>query len=158
MRLQKAGVATVFRPLIEANSYWFWWGCDNGRGGTAAWRSDARLLYRLVQKRAWARGIHNIVWCCSFVPKSDYKAADPVAMRPTAYDIAGLSTYDFEARGDDTDELVLGSYDAMAAVSPRMALGEGRPGEQRRELGPGGDHRGSAGRRSGSRVRHVLVR
>ena len=56
----------------------------------------------------------------------DYKAADPVAMRPS-YDIAGLSSYDFEARGDDTDELVLGSYDAMAAVSPRMALAEVGP-------------------------------
>jgi hypothetical protein len=127
LRLQKAGVATVFRPLIEANSYWFWWGCDNGQGGTAAWRSDVRSLYRLVQRRAWARGIHNIVWCCSFVPKSDYRAADPVATRPAAYDIAGLSSYDFEARADDTDELVLGSYNAMAAVSPRMALAEVGP-------------------------------
>lgn len=127
LRLQKAGVATVFRPLIEANASWFWWGCDNGRGGTAAWRSDVRKLYRLVQKRAWAHGIHNLVWCCSFVPRSDYHAADPVAVRPAAYDIAGLSSYDFEARGDDTDELVLGSYAAMAAVSPRMALAEVGP-------------------------------
>ncbi|MFA6298535.1 MAG: glycosyl hydrolase [Nocardioides sp.] len=127
LRLQKAGVATVFRPLIEANSFWFWWGCDNGSGGSAAWRSDVKRLYRLVQKRAWAHGIHNIVWGCSFVPKSDYKAADPVATRPAAYDIAGLSSYDFEAHADDTDELVLGSYAAMAAVSPRMALGEVGP-------------------------------
>jgi beta-mannanase len=127
LRLQKAGVATVFRPLIEANSFWFWWGCDNGSGGSAAWRSDVKKLYRLVQKRAWAHGIHNIVWCCSFVPKSDYKAADPVATRPAAYDIAGLSSYDFEAHADDSDELVLGSYNAMAAVSPMMALGEVGP-------------------------------
>lgn len=127
LQLQKAGVATVFRPLIEANSYWFWWGCDNGHGGTAAWRSDVRKLYRLVQKRAWARGIHNVLWCCSFVPGSDYNAADPVATRPAAYDLAGLSSYDFEAGADDADELVLGSYDAMAAVSPRMALAEVGP-------------------------------
>lgn len=127
LQLQEAGVATVFRPLIEANSYWFWWGCDNGRGGTAAWRSGVRKLYRLVQKRAWAHGIHNVLWCCSFVPKSDYNAANPVTTRPAAYDIAGLSSYDFEARGDDTDELVLGSYDAMAKVSPRMALAEVGP-------------------------------
>lgn len=127
LQLQEAGVATVFRPLIEANSYWFWWGCDNGNGGTAAWRSGVRKLYRLVQKRAWARGIHNVVWCCSFVPGSDYNAADPVATRPAAYDVAGMSSYDFEARGDDADELVLGSYDAMAAVSPQMALAEVGP-------------------------------
>ncbi|MEP9364741.1 glycosyl hydrolase [Nocardioides sp. CN2-186] len=127
LQLQKAGVATVFRPLIEANSYWFWWGCDNGHGGSAAWRSNIRKLYRLVQKRAWAHGIHNLLWCCSFVPRSDYNAADPVATRPAAYDIAGLSSYDFEACGDDTDELVLGSYAAMAAVSPRMALAEVGP-------------------------------
>ncbi|WP_395659936.1 glycosyl hydrolase [Nocardioides sp.] len=126
-QLQEAGVATVFRPLVEANSYWFWWGCDNGRGGSAAWRSDVRKLYRLVQKRASARGIHNLVWCCSFVPGSDYRAADPVATRPAAYDIAGLSSYDFESHADDADELVLGSYAAMAAVSPRMALGEVGP-------------------------------
>ena len=61
------------------------------------------------------------------MPKSDYHAADPVATRPAAYDIAGLSSYDFEARGDDTDELVLGSYGAMAAVSPRMAHAEVGP-------------------------------
>lgn len=127
LRLQRAGVATVFRPLIEANSFWFWWGCDNGRGGTATWRSDVRKLYRLVQQRAWARGIHNLLWCCSFVPGSDYNAADPVRTRPAAYDLAGLSSYDFEARGDDTDDLVLGSYAAMAAVSPRMALAEVGP-------------------------------
>jgi len=127
LQLQDAGVATVFRPLIEANSYWFWWGCDNARGGSAAWRKDVRRLYRLVQHRAWARGIHNVVWCCSFVPGSDYRAADPVATRPAAYDIAGLSSYDFESRADDTDELVLGSYAAMAAVSPRMALAEVGP-------------------------------
>ena len=126
-QLQAAGVATVFRPLIEANSFWFWWGCDNAHGGSAAWRSDVRKLYRLVQKRAWAHGIHNVLWCCSFVPRSDYNAADPVATRPAAYDIAGLSSYDFESRGDDADELVLGSYDAMAAVSPRMALAEVGP-------------------------------
>lgn len=127
LQLQEVGVATVFRPLIEANSYWFWWGCDNGRGGASAWRSGVRELYRLVQKRAWAHGIHNVLWCCSFVPKSDYNAADPVTTRPAAYDIAGLSSYDFEAGGDDTDELVLGSYAAMAAVSPRMVLAEVGP-------------------------------
>jgi len=127
LQLQQAGVATVFRPLIEANSYWFWWGCDNGRGGSTAWRSDVKRLYRLVQKRAWSQGIHNIVWCCSFVPKSNYKAADPVATRPAAYDVAGLSSYDFESRADDGDELVLGSYAAMAAVSPLMALAEVGP-------------------------------
>lgn len=127
LELQKAGVATVFRPLIEANSYWFWWGCDNGRGGTPAWRSNVRRLYRLVQKRAQAHGIRNVLWCCSFVPGSDYNAADPVRTRPAAYDVAGLSSYDFEAHADDADELVLGSYAAMAAVSPRMALAEVGP-------------------------------
>ena len=127
LQLQRAGVATVFRPLVEANSYWFWWGCDNGRGGSTGWRKDVKKLYRLVQKRAWARGIHNIVWCCSFVPGSDYRAADPVATRPAAYDIAGLSSYDFESHADDADELVLGSYAAMAAVSPRMAPAEVGP-------------------------------
>ncbi|MCB8956589.1 MAG: hypothetical protein H6529_08925 [Nocardioides sp.] len=127
LQLQRAGVATVFRPLVEANSYWFWWGCDNGRRGSTGWRKDVKKLYRLVQKRAWARGIHNIVWCCSFVP-------GPTTGRPTRSRRGPRRTTSPASRAmtsrshaDDADELVLGSYAAMAAVSPRMALAEVGP-------------------------------
>jgi hypothetical protein len=132
LELQDNNVATIFRPLIEANSFWFWWGCDNSHGGSSAWRSGVKKLFRLVQQRAWSHGIHNVLWGYSFVPGSNYHAADPVAILPgsdekPAYDIAGLSSYDFEAHADDDDKLVLGSYAAVAAHAPRMALGEVGP-------------------------------
>ena len=131
--LQSQGVATIFRPLIEANGFWFWWGCDNGSGGSATWQQNVRKLYRLVQKKVWAAGVHNVLWSVSFAPKTSGDVADPVAIRPRlsdggpAYDLAGISAYDFEANADDVDELPLQSYAAMCAVSPRMALGEVGP-------------------------------
>ena len=134
LELQSHGVATIFRPLIEANSFWFWWGCNNSHGGSSEWKSGVRKLFRLVQQRAWSKhGIHNVLWGYSFVPADNYNAASPVSILPTfsdgspAYDIAGLSSYDFEAHADDTDVLELGSYLDVAHHAPRMALGEVGP-------------------------------
>jgi hypothetical protein len=133
LQLQDNNVATIFRPLIEANSFWFWWGCDNGQGGSREWKSGIRRLFRLVQKRAWSHGIHNVLWGFSFVPADNYRAANPVSILPLdaaggpAYDIAGLSSYDFEKHADDKDVLELGSYAAVANYAPRMALGEVGP-------------------------------
>ena len=132
-QLQNNGVATIFRPLIEANSYWFWWGCDNAHGGSSEWKSGVKKLFRLVQQRAWAQGIHNVLWGYSFVPADNYNAADPVSILPKlsdgepAYDIAGLSSYDPEDNAHSADVLELGSYIDVAAHAPRMALGEVGP-------------------------------
>ena len=132
-QLQDNGVATIFRPLIEANSFWFWWGCDNSHGGSSEWKSGVRKLFRLVQQRAWAKGIHNVLWGYSFVPADNYNAANPVSILPRfsdgdpAYDIAGLSSYDPEDNDHTADVLELGSYVDVAAHAPRMALGEVGP-------------------------------
>lgn len=134
--LARRKVPVVFRPLLEGNGDWFWWGCG---GHTPAETSTCmrgyRALYLEIQRRVT---MHNVLWEYSFAPwsedGSEKRTADGLAMRPTradgsnAYDIAGISAYD--ENPDAVSELPLmglASLAKLATVSSRVVLDEVGP-------------------------------
>ena len=109
----------VLRPLHEANGRFFWW----GRPDPATYRK----IWRMMQDRAWAAGVHNIVW--AFSANRDTEGVDnPAKYLPARVDVGGLDTYDPETgRGNAADRLGLEGYAALAQRVPRMALTEVGP-------------------------------
>lgn len=124
------GVAVLFRPLLEGNGSWFWWGCG-GRttADTTTCERDYHALYAEIERRVAQAGVHNIVWQYSFSPNGGARASDAVALlprdslgRPLA-DVAGMSTYDDKV--DGISEITgLETLKAVSAVLSRVALGE----------------------------------
>lgn len=123
-------VAVLFRPLLEGNGSWFWWGCG-GRSAidTTTCEREYQRLYAEIQKRVAQAGVHNIVWHYSFSPSGSAGASDALALlprdargRPLA-DVAGMSTYDDKV--DGISEITgLDTLRSVAAVMSRIALGE----------------------------------
>ncbi|GAW49314.1 MULTISPECIES: glycoside hydrolase family 26 protein [unclassified Nocardioides] len=119
-QLQDAGAAVVFRPFHEANGDWFWWGHPDP--------ATYRHLWRLMQERAAADGVHNIVWGYSFAAKVGSWIRDPAKLLPAKVDLAGIDAYDPEAgAGNAKDLLPTQGYAAIAARVKRMAMTEVGP-------------------------------
>jgi hypothetical protein len=119
-QLQDAGAAVVFRPLHEANGDWFWWGHPDP--------ATYRHLWKLMQERAAADGVHNIVWSYSFAAKVGSWIQDPVKLLPAKVDLAGIDAYDPEAgAGNSKDLLPTQGYAAVAAKVKRMTMTEVGP-------------------------------
>jgi len=120
-RLQDAGVAVVLRPFHEANGGWFWWGHPNP--------ATYKLVWRMLQERVWAAGVHNVVWAYSFNAVTDSGITDPVRLLPTGrVDLAGIDAYDPEAKaGTAADSLPLKGYAGVAGKVRRMAMTEVGP-------------------------------
>jgi hypothetical protein len=119
-RFQQAGVAVVLRPFHEANGGWFWW----GKPDPATYRS----LWRMMQRRAWDAGVHNIVWAYSFAAQTWSGVRAPDRLLPAKVDIAGVDSYDPEgSSADPRDRLDLTGYAAVAEKVARMALTEVGP-------------------------------
>lgn len=116
--LQDAGVAVVFRPFHEANGGWFWWGHPKP--------ATYRKLYRMLQRRAWAAGVHNIVWAYGFNAVTGSHVTDPVALLPAKVDLAGIDSYDPET-GAPADKLPMTGYAEVAKMVKRMAITEAGP-------------------------------
>jgi len=118
-QLQDAGVAVVFRPFHEANGPWFWWG-----GATPG---QYRRLYSMLQQRAWAAGVHNVVWAYSFNARTSTEISDPVPMVPDAVDLGGIDSY-WPASGSHRSQAPsMAGYGAVAETVPRMAFTEVGP-------------------------------
>jgi len=55
LRLQKEGIAVLWRPLHEAEGGWFWWGAKTG--------DACKKLYRMMYDRMVNyHGINNLIW------------------------------------------------------------------------------------------------
>lgn len=55
LRMQREGIALLWRPLHEAEGKWFWWGSKTG--------NDCIRLYRLMYNRMVNHhGINNLIW------------------------------------------------------------------------------------------------
>jgi hypothetical protein len=118
--LQDAGAAVVFRPFHEANGGWFWWGRPD--------RATYRTLWAEMQQRAWAAGVHNVVWAYSFAARTWSGIGAPQKLVPARVDLAGLDSYDPEGSpADARDRLAVTGYAAVAKKVSRMALTEVGP-------------------------------
>ena len=117
-RFQEAGVAVIVSPLHEAGGDWFWW------GGTKP--TVYKQLWALMQARAAAAGVHNLLWAFDAAPKTRKEIANPLSLVPQAVDVVGIDTYQ-QARGNPVPAVDLTDYRSLAARAPRMALSEVGP-------------------------------
>ena len=108
----------VFRPFHEANGSWFWWGQPEP--------AVFEKLWTMLQDRAWAAAVHNLVWAFS-ANRVTSAAIDPRPLVPARVDLGGLDSYDPE-KGitHRKDRLWLEGYARVTPV-PRMALTEVGP-------------------------------
>ncbi|ABL81995.1 MULTISPECIES: glycoside hydrolase family protein [unclassified Nocardioides] len=119
-RFQEAGVAVVFRPFHEANGGWFWWGKPDP--------ATYKRLWAMMQQRAWAAGVHNVVWAYSFAARTWSGIRAPERLLPARVDVAGIDSYDPEGPAADArDRLDLTGYAAVAEQVTRLALTEVGP-------------------------------
>ena len=110
--------AVVFRPLHEANGGFFWWGKPDPK--------VYRTLWKRMQERAAAAGVHNIVWAYA-ANRWTAGVKDPRPLVPAEVDLGGLDSYDPErGRTNLKDRLWLEGYPRVTPV-PRMALTEVGP-------------------------------
>ena len=114
--LQQQGVAVVFRPFHEANGDWFWWGRPNA--------TTFKQVYRQLQERAWAAGVHNVVWAYSFAAATRAGISAPERLVPAKVDLAGIDSY-YPATGSHRGRAPsMSGYAAVAKRVPRMAFTE----------------------------------
>lgn len=111
--------AVALRPLHEANGGFFWWGKPDPRVHRKVWAE--------LQRRAWDRGVHNILWTYAF-NLDTAGVRDPATLLPARVDLAGLDSYDPEkGRRNAADRFDLAGYTKVARLVPRMALTEAGP-------------------------------
>ena len=113
--------AVVLRPLHEANGDFFWWGKPDP--------TVYRQLWAMMQARAAAAGVHNILWAYSF-NRDTSSTTDPRTLLPAKVDLGGLDSYDPEFRSADAaDAFGIEGYQPVAARAnvPRMAITEAGP-------------------------------
>lgn len=116
--------AVVLRPFHEVNGDFFWW----GQPTTGAYKR----LWSTLQDRAWAAGVHNVVWAYSG-NRHTSSTKDPALFLPDRVDVAGLDTYDPErGRAAAPDRLNLEGYASVEEAASaqgvrRMALTETGP-------------------------------
>ena len=114
-RFQDADVSVIFKPFHEAAGNYFWWAAPD--------QATYQKLFAELQSRAYSAGVHNLLWGYAANPQRYDTDSDPVALLPRAVDLVGIDVYD----EPDATSLTLDSYEALAAVAPRMALTEVGP-------------------------------
>ncbi len=114
--LQDQGVAVVFRPFHEANGDWFWWGRPSA--------TVFKQVYRAMQQRAWAAGVHNVLWAYSFAAADRTGITAPEKLVPAAVDVAGIDSYYPSTGSHRAQAPSMNGYAAVAKRVPRMAITE----------------------------------
>jgi len=110
--------AVVFRPFHEANGAFFWWGKPDP--------TTYRRVWATMQARAWAAGVHNILWAYSFNLHTS-GVRDPATLVPRHVDLAGLDSYDPEGAGNGADRYSLDGYAEVHRKVARMTITEAGP-------------------------------
>ena len=119
-RFQAAGVPIIVRPFHEATGPWFWWGNPDP--------TAYRRLWRVMQQRTWAAGVHDVIWSYGTSAKTWGGMSDPTTLVPGKVDMGGLDTYDPEW-GAPADHVDLTDYKRLRKVVPRMGLTEVGPAD-----------------------------
>jgi mannan endo-1,4-beta-mannosidase len=105
--LSEAGVTVIFRPLHEANGFWFWWGHDY-----TTQKSASVELYRdLYAYLTETRKLHNMLWAYSpgkawNAPRMRYYPGDDVIdiMGPTIYE--NTIRFGLDGQSDDIGDML----------------------------------------------------
>ena len=113
--LQNAGVTVLFRPLLEMNGNWFWWGSRDPETFKKVWIS--MYNYLTVTKK-----LNNLLWIYS-PAGPDATSGDETLYYPGApyVDIVGIDAYnDIPSNEGGYAELIaLNKPFAMSEIGPR---------------------------------------
>lgn len=104
--LQGAGVTVLFRPMMEMDGNWFWWGQQP---------DFPKLWAQTFNYLTGAKGLHNLLWVYSAggdAPLAYYPGAQYV-------DIVGCDAYGYGATGGKA-----AGYDALLTTGKPIALTE----------------------------------
>lgn len=83
LKLQKAGVPVLWRPLHEAEGKWFWWGAKGPEACKKLWA----LVYDRLTKH---HKVNNLIWTWNSVASDWYPG-------PSTVDVLSTDVY---AQGD----------------------------------------------------------
>jgi mannan endo-1,4-beta-mannosidase len=105
-QLQEAGVTVLFRPMMEMDGDWFWWGQQP---------DFPKLWIQTFDYLTNTKGLHNLLWVYS----ADGRA--PLAYYPSAQyvDIVGCDAYGYGLDGGKTR-----GYDTLRSTGKPFALTE----------------------------------
>lgn len=116
--LQSAGVVVLWRPLLEMNGRWFWWGATQPtlEQFRAVW---AHMFHYFCD----IKGLHNLLWVYapgnSSPAMPDQKPADFYYPGPDLVDIIGLDDYH--------DTMVIHRYRELSLLGKPLGLTEKGP-------------------------------
>ena len=119
--LQREEIAVLWRPLHEANGYWFWW-CGGGEGTPITPEQYRKLWHDMKEYFTEQHQLHNLIWVYSANAKTAPEVLSPMEFYPgdEAVDIVGLDYY-----GPDVAKLnQFGSYDEIVRSGKIIALTE----------------------------------
>ena len=116
--LQSADVVVLWRPFLEMNGRWFWW------GATEPSQAEFRDVWtHMFQYFTQSKGLHNLLWVFSpnnsFPSNADQKA--PIFYYP------GSDFVDIAAVDDYHDTTTISQYDELSKLGKPLALGEKGP-------------------------------
>ena len=119
--LQEKRVCVLWRPLHEANGYWFWW-CGGGQTPSLTPTQFKQLWREMRVYFEETHGLHNLVWVYAANAKTDDRVRSPLDFYPgdTMVDVVGLDYY-----GDDIGDLNEGhAYQQLLDTGKPIALTE----------------------------------
>jgi len=111
--LDDNGVVVLFRPFLEMNGFWFWWGNQSLEQFKQLWKYTFDYLTS-------TKDLHNIIWiysAASSQPKvTDYYPGDAYV------DIVGLDFYADDWSSNNAD--IMSAYENLLALSKPFAFTE----------------------------------
>ena len=120
--LEQNQIVVLWRPLHEANGYWFWWCGDNDRLTPSQYKQLWRHMYRYFTVN---HDLHNLIWVYSANAQVEKNVRSPLDYYPgdDVVDVVGIDFY-----GPDISQ-VQHSYDELLSTNKILGLTEfgGRP-------------------------------
>jgi mannan endo-1,4-beta-mannosidase len=108
--LQRTGVVVLFRPFMEVNGYWFWWGNKDQNEFINVWRYTFNYLTK-------QNNLHNLLWIYSV--SANYGKALSYYPGDEYVDIVGLDYYSSSGYFEATEE-----YHQLLKTGKPIALSE----------------------------------
>ena len=117
-KFQKAGVPVIWRPLLEMNGKWFWWGYAHGT--PAQFKAVWRDLYDYLTNK---KNLHNLLWAYSPNNSTPANADQELPM----FYFPGIDSADIVGTDEYHDNPTLEQYDQLVATGKPVAFCEVGP-------------------------------
>ena len=116
--LQKVGIVVLFRPLMEPNGWWFWYGRKDQNEYINVWK----YVFNYLTKD---KNLHNLIWIYSV--SANYGGALLYYPGDNFVDIVGLDYYSYDGKFVATEEyrqfLTTGKPVVLSEIGQCMSSG-----------------------------------